>query len=104
MHRLWLNCGRKVTFVGSLGFTGHGSTEDITKPAMAALISHQARAAGAEALEEAFRQWLGDLRALQEATGAGGVMRCWPKASSHLDETCFFEDSEKRSLGMSWPS
>lgn len=72
---------------------------------MAALISHQARAAGAEALEEAFRQWLGDLRALQEATGAGGVMRCWPKASSHLDETCFFEDSEKRSsLGMSWPS
>lgn len=58
---------------------------------MAALISHQARAAGAEALEEAFRQWLGDLRALQEATGAWGCHEMLAQGIKPLDETCFFE-------------
>lgn len=40
---------------------------DMTKPAMAALISHKARSTAPEALEKSFREWLGDLRVLQEA-------------------------------------
>lgn len=39
----------------------------MTKPAMAALISHKARSTAPEALEKSFREWLGDLRVLQEA-------------------------------------
>lgn len=46
-------------------------TQDMTKPAMAALISHKARSTAPEALEKSFREWLGDLRVLQEAGPSG---------------------------------
>ena len=38
---------------------------------MAALISHKAQSTAPEALEKAFREWLGDLRVLQEAGPLG---------------------------------
>ena len=48
--------------------------QDISKPAMAALISQKARSTAPEALEKAFGEWLGDLRVLQEAGPGAGIL------------------------------